>query len=245
VAESCPRGAHAASLKPRAAARPVLAAPESATRPELPRASRPDAPPHADGLPVPARGSAPSLAHAPAIGSRRGRRAGFRAQACAVLLVALVAGFAAWATLRARDERLRPPAGDRVVAIGGVTVSVPPDWRPATRPAGVLPGLGEPAAILEPYPGMRLYAVLTLASEGIPRALTDLTGPLGYGRPAQLAGRPALAYPARPVGGDRVAEVTVARSPSGALVVACIARTASWGLAAHCAEQVGPTLGGQ
>jgi hypothetical protein len=162
-----------------------------------------------------------------------------------VLLVALVTGFAAWASLRSRDERARLPAGDRVVAVGGVSVAVPPDWRPAARPAGVVPGLKDPAAILEPYPGIRLHAVVTHAPHGIPPALRELTGTLGPGRSALLAGRPALAYPARPIGDDRVAEVTVGRSSSGTLVVACVARSAAWDLAAGCADQVRPVRGGR
>jgi hypothetical protein len=220
VAVVCPRGAHAASLKPRAAA----------LSDALP------APPRAPG---PSPAPSPPLAPAPPIGSRRrSRRAGFRAQAGAVLLVALVAGFAAWATVRARDERLRPPAGDRVVTVGGVSLAVPPDWRPATRPAGVVPGLGGPTAILDPFPGMSVHAVVALAPHDVPTALTDLMGPLGAGRSAQLAGLPAVAYAERPVPGDRIAELTVARTPSGVLVVACIGRTGSWPGAADCADQI-------
>jgi hypothetical protein len=231
MAVSWPSGAHAASLTPRAAARPAEAAAKPATRPQAPV------------VPAPQLGPAPPYVPTPPLRRSRRRGPGFRAQTGAALLVALVTGFAAWASLLARDDRARPPAGDLVVAVGGVSVAVPPDWRAATRPDGVVPGLDEPAAILEPYPGMRLYAVVTEASDGIPPALRDLTGPLGPGRPAHLAGRPALAYPARPVGGDRVAEVTVARSPSGALVVACIARSASFDLAAGCADDVGPAPG--
>jgi hypothetical protein len=102
----------------------------------------------------------------------------------------------------------------------------------------VVPGLDGPAAVLDPFPGMSVHAVVALAPHGVPGALTELLGPLGPGRPAQLAGLPASAYADRPVAGDRIAELTVARTPSGLLIVACIGRTGSWPAAAGCADQV-------
>jgi hypothetical protein len=175
----------------------------------------------------------------PAVG-RAGRRPALRAVACAVLLAATIAALSAWAVLNPRGGPLASP-GEQVVAVGGTSVTVPPDWRPAGGPGRVVPGLAEPTAVLDPFPGLSIHAVVALSPHGVPRALKALMGPLGTGRRAQLAGLPALAYDERPVAGDRVAEVTVARSPSGALIVACIGRAESWSLAAGCAEQVGLT----
>ena len=214
-----PHGAHAASLK----------------RPAPP-------PPAVDGPAAPeVRALAPSERAAALPAARAGR--GWRA--VAVLAGLLLGALAAWAILGSLGTKHPAPAQDRVVEVGGVSVTVPAEWLPARSPGSVVPGLGTPAAVLDPYPGMRLHAVVLDSPHGIPAALRDLVGPLGAGRTTQLAGRPARAYAGRPVAGDRVAELTVARSPAGALIVACIAPTSSWTAAAGCAGSVGPAPGGQ
>jgi hypothetical protein len=160
------------------------------------------------------------------------------------ITASLLGALIVWIVLGARGAQPPSPAADQVIRVGDTSVAVPPDWQAARRPDVVVPGLGGPIAVYDPFPGLSSHAVLALAPDGVPRALKDLMGPLGAGRPAQLAGLPALAYPRRPLAGDRIGELTVARSPSGVLVVACIGRTASWAAAAGCADQVGPARSG-
>jgi hypothetical protein len=155
----------------------------------------------------------------------------------------LLGGFVAWVILGALGTTRTAPPEERVIELGGVSLTVPSDWLPARSPSSVVADLGAPTAVLDPYPGMRIHAIVVNAPRGVPPALSAMVGALGTGRTTELAGRPARAYAGRPIRGDRVAELTVARSSAGALIVACVGPTSSWDVAAGCADAVGPAPG--
>ena len=93
--------------------------------------------------------------------------------------------------------------------------------------------------VFAPTPGLSAHAVVLLVPGALPAALRGLAaGPSG-GRATTLAGYPARLFPIRAIGGDRMAQLTIARTGAGTLAVACIARGAAWTGAADCAQQVG------
>jgi hypothetical protein len=156
-----------------------------------------------------------------------------------VLLAGLV-GLVIWMALDARrSDGVQARAGERVVAVGAASITVPAGWAPARAADAGVAGLRGSFAVLAPVPGLRAYAVATLTTSRLPAALEELMGPLGAAGRVELAGLPALAYGSRPVAGDRVAELTVARTAEGMLAVACVARPYSWAAVADCADQIG------
>lgn len=157
----------------------------------------------------------------------------------AIALVVLL-GAAAGAAWLASSDRFEPapPARDRAIAVGGASVDVPAGWAPARLADAKAPGLVEPAAVFAPVPGLDAYAIVALGTSGVPPALRDLIGPLGRGRPTTLAGVPARVYGPRPSAGDRMAQLTVARTGAGTLAVACVAASAAWSGVEGCAEDI-------
>ena len=178
--------------------------------------------------PVPAPAPGP-----PAVAGRR------RAKAAGALVAALLSAALAWTVLSSLGGAASPrTASERTVTLGPASVSVPAGWEGERRADVRLPELGAAAEVLAPAPGLSAHAVVVLSSEGPPAPLRVLLGDLGRGRSETLAGLPATRYAPRPVGGGRVADVTVAETTSGTLTVACIAREDSWTGAAGCADAI-------
>ena len=164
--------------------------------------------------------------------------------AAGALVAALLAAALTWMVLSSGLGGAPPHAtSGRAVTVGSAAVTVPAGWA-LERRADALPGLGAPAEVLAPAPGLSAHAVIVMSPDGLPAPLRELLGDLGRGRSETLAGLPAIRYAPRPVGGGRVADLTVAETTSGTLAVACIAREESWTGAAGCADALtaGPGL---
>lgn len=190
--------------------------------------------------PVPVREPRPDPVLArPAVAGRRWM------MAAGALVSALLAAALTWMALSALGGAAPPQAASgQVVALGAAAVSVPADWGRERGADARLPGLSAPAEVLAPAPGLSAHAVVVMSPDGLPAPLRELLGDLGRGRPETLAGMPATRYAPRPVGGRRVADLTIAETTSGRLAVACIAREESWTAAAGCADAIatGPGL---
>jgi hypothetical protein len=153
------------------------------------------------------------------------------------LVAALLAAALTWLVLSSLGGAApsRTSSG-RVVTLGAAAVSVPAVWERERSADARLPELGVRVEVLAPAPGLSAHAVVVLSPGGLPSPLREVLGDLGRGRSETLAGLPAIRYAPRPVGGGRVADLTVAETTSGTLAVACIAREDSWTGAAGCAD---------
>ena len=150
------------------------------------------------------------------------------------------AGLAISSTIAHRE----PAAPWRSVALGPATLEVPAGWQPEAPSAPGVQLLPAPAVAFATVPGLQAQAILAIAPEGRSKsadvALERYLGPLGTPRRSQVAGRPAQTFAARPVPGDRMAEVTLAPTAAGTLLILCVAKSGSWTGAAGCADELRP-----
>jgi hypothetical protein len=137
------------------------------------------------------------------------------------------------------------PNGPTVQAatVGAATLVAPASWAGAEQIPEALGLDPTSTAAFATRPGLRAYAVATLAPADHPtliprplRLLLNTAPPPPV--PTRLAGRPAWRYGRLPASGGRSVELTVAATTAGSLAIACVASPDAGAAVAGCASDI-------